>query len=84
MKFAFDTLTGIPFGILDIGKQSTFGKAETILVAAGTLILERGRLSDLPGDPEYARLAERAELYMINPNPPWNSPWPGLVGTKIM
>lgn len=48
----------------------------------GTLILEWTRLSDLTGNPKYAKLAEKCENHLLKPK---GSPeaWPGLPGTDI-
>jgi mannosyl-oligosaccharide alpha-1,2-mannosidase len=47
-------------------------------------VLEWTRLSDLTGDPSYGRLAQRAEEYLLNPQPQGLAePFPGLVGSTI-
>lgn len=47
-------------------------------------MLEWTRLSDVTGDPRYGQLAQRAEQYLLNPQPqPFAEPWPGLVGSDI-
>jgi mannosyl-oligosaccharide alpha-1,2-mannosidase len=53
------------------------------LATIGTLVLEWTRLSDKIGDPQYARLSQRAEQYLLRPQPASSEPWPGLVGTNV-
>ena len=49
----------------------------------GTLVLEWTRLSDLTGDSQYADLSQKAESYLLNPQPASSEPFPGLVGSNI-
>lgn len=47
-------------------------------------MLEWTRLSDLTGNTTYADLTQKAESYLLNPQPqPFAEPFPGLVGTNI-
>lgn len=41
------------------------------------------RLADLSGNKTYATLVEKAESYLLHPQPASSEPWPGLVGTNI-
>ncbi|KAF2136151.1 glycoside hydrolase family 47 protein [Aplosporella prunicola CBS 121167] len=83
LKFAFDTPSGVPANNLNFYDQSTDGSPTNGLATIGTLVLEWTHLSDLTGDDEYARLAQTAEAYLLRPQPAWNEPWPGLVGTNV-
>lgn len=82
MSFAFDTPTGIPYNTLQFPTNSS-SQTYNGLATTGTLILEWTRLSDLTGDPKYAKLAEKAESYLLNPKPTSGEPFPGLLGTSI-
>jgi len=83
LSYAFDTPSGVP--VNDIFTQNTTVSNTTTngLAVTGTLVLEWTRLSDLLGDASYGALAQRAESYLLNPQPVENEPWPGLVGTDI-
>ena len=83
LKFAFDTPTGIPANNLFLTTRSTDGATSNGLATIGSLLLEWQRLSDLTGDPEYGILAQKAETYLLNPQPAWAEPFPGLVGTNV-
>ncbi|EFW20805.1 maturation of Asn-linked oligosaccharides protein [Coccidioides posadasii str. Silveira] len=83
LKFAFDTKTGIPANELNITDKSTDGSTTNGLATTGTLVLEWTRLSDITGDPEYGRLAQKGESYLLNPQPSSSEPFPGLVGRTI-
>ncbi|KAF2092100.1 glycoside hydrolase family 47 protein [Saccharata proteae CBS 121410] len=83
LKFAFNTSTGIPSNNLYFTNQTTDGSTTNGLATAGSLVLEWTRLSDLLGDDEYAELSQKAETYLLNPQPSYNEPWPGLLGTNI-
>lgn len=83
LKFAFDTPTGIPHNGLDINTQSTDGSTTNGIATIGTLVLEWTHLSDLTGDPEYGLLAQKGESFLLNPNPSWTQPFPGLIGTNV-
>jgi mannosyl-oligosaccharide alpha-1,2-mannosidase len=45
--------------------------------------LEWTKLSDLTKDQRYAKLAQNAEDYLLDPQPQAAEPFPGLVGTEI-
>ncbi|OJD32067.1 glycoside hydrolase family 47 protein [Diplodia corticola] len=83
LKYAFDTQSGVPYNNLWLDDMSNDGAQTNGLATVGTLVLEWTRLSDLLGDDEYAQLAQKAESYLLNPQPAYNEPWPGLVGTNI-
>lgn len=53
----------------------------TNTASTGTFILDWYRLSDLSGNQTYRALTDRAESYLVNPNP---APvYPGLIGTEF-
>jgi mannosyl-oligosaccharide alpha-1,2-mannosidase len=87
LKFAFDTPSGIPVNNVFIHNQ-TFapryrmedGTWTAGLAELGTLVLEWQHLSDLTGDPEYGKLARKAENYFLQPNA---EVWPGLTGSNF-
>jgi mannosyl-oligosaccharide alpha-1,2-mannosidase len=83
LKYAFDTPSGIPYNNLYINTKGNDGSTTNGLATIGTLMLEWTRLSDLTGDPEYATLSQKAESYLINPQPAWAQPFPGLVGSNV-
>jgi mannosyl-oligosaccharide alpha-1,2-mannosidase len=82
MKYAFNTKSGVPHN--DLWFPGDFEPGVTNgLAVTGTLIMEWQRLSDLTGDPQYGRLADRAEQYLLKPFPKENEPFPGLIGSDI-
>lgn len=83
LSYAFDTPTGIPSNNLFFANQSDDGSTTNGLATTGTLVMEWTRLSDLTGDDTYAQLTQRAENYLLNPQPAFAEPFPGLVGTNI-
>ncbi|CAP66683.1 uncharacterized protein PODANS_4_8120 [Podospora anserina S mat+] len=84
LKVAFDTPTGIPDNDLFFSPPRKKGSTSNGLATAGTLVLEWTRLSDLTGDPQYARLAQKAEKYLLHPkNPAMGEPFPGLLGSSL-
>ncbi|BDD57335.1 maturation of Asn-linked oligosaccharidesprotein [Monascus purpureus] len=84
LKFAFDTPTGIPYNNINITSRGNDNSSTNGLATTGTLILEWTRLSDLTGDTEYAELAQKAESYLLDPQPrALAEPFPGLVGSDI-
>lgn len=46
-------------------------------------MLEWTRLSDLTGKPIYAELTQKAESYLLNPQPAGGEPFPGLLGSHV-
>ena len=84
LKVAFDTPSGVPDNhLLFDPKPRRKGSWENGLAVTGTLILEWLRLSDLTGDKRYGELAAKAQEYLLDPQPPENEPWPGLVGSGV-
>lgn len=83
LSYAFDTPTGIPYNNLYFGNRSNDGSTTNGLATIGTLVLEWTHLSDLTGNDTYATLTQRAEEYLLNPQPAFAEPWPGLVGTNV-
>ncbi|KAJ5162557.1 Glycoside hydrolase family 47 [Penicillium coprophilum] len=83
LKFAFDTPSGVPYNNLDIESKGNDGSRTNGLAVTGTLVLEWTRLSDLTGDEEYAQLSQKAQSYLLNPQPSSGEPFPGLVGSNI-
>ncbi len=83
LSIAFDTKSGVPEGNIMLNpKPKLVNSGRNSLAGMGTLVLEWTRLSDLTGDPKYAKLAQKAESYLIKPT---GSPeaFPGLVGSSI-
>lgn len=83
LKFAFDTKSGVPINDVNITSHGNDGLTYNSLAGMGTLTLEWTRLSDLTGDPEYARLSQKAQEYLLHPQPASSEPFPGLVGSNI-
>jgi len=83
LSYAFDTPSGIPSNNLFFADRSTDGSTTNGLATAGTLVMEWTRLSDLTGNKTYAALTQKAESYLLSPQPASSEPWPGLVGTNI-
>ncbi|GFF23440.1 probable mannosyl-oligosaccharide alpha-1,2-mannosidase 1B [Aspergillus udagawae] len=83
LKFAFDTPSGVPYNNINITSHGNDGATTNGLAVTGTLVLEWTRLSDLTGDEEYAKLGQRAESYLLAPQPSSGEPFPGLVGSDI-
>lgn len=76
----FDTTTGLPYYWLNTTTHKGFpGYSNTAV--DGTIILEYHRLSDLTGDDKYRNMADKAESYLINPQP--TPVYPGLVGSNV-
>jgi len=85
LAFAFDTPTGIPSNNLYFNPPSTDGSTSNGLATIGTLVLEWTHLSDLTGNKTYGELTQKGESYLLNPRyqPPFVSPWDGLLGTNV-
>jgi hypothetical protein len=83
LSYAFDTPSGVPSNNLLFADRSTDGSTTNGLATAGTLVMEWTRLSDLTGNKTYAALTQKAESYLLSPQPASSEPWPGLVGTNI-
>ena len=83
LSFAFDSATGIPSNNLYFTNRSDDGSTTNGLATIGTLVLEWQHLSDLTGNSTYGDLAQKAETYLLDPEPAYNEPFPGLVGSDV-
>ena len=83
LSCAFDTPSGIPRNWVDPAACVSDDGTSNAVAGAGTLILEFTRLSDITGNQQYARLAQRAEAYLLNPWPQYGEPFPGLLGSFL-
>lgn len=83
LSYAFETPSGIPYNNLIFSNRSNDGVQTNGLATTGTLVLEWTRLSDLTGNDTFGALTQKAESYLLNPQPAIAEPWPGLVGTNI-
>ncbi|KAI5463631.1 glycoside hydrolase family 47 protein [Mariannaea sp. PMI_226] len=83
LSIAFDTPSGVPDGEIFLNpKPRRSGSDSNSIAGMGTLVLEWTRLSDLTGDPKYAKLAQRGEKHLIRPKGV-PEPFPGLVGWHV-
>ncbi|KAJ4155316.1 hypothetical protein LMH87_000570 [Akanthomyces muscarius] len=83
LSVAFDTQTGIPDPTVYFNpSKRKSGTNRNNAAEIGTLILEWTRLSDLTGDGKYAKLAQKAEDYLLRPTGAPEA-WPGLIGTWV-
>jgi mannosyl-oligosaccharide alpha-1,2-mannosidase len=83
LSYAFETPSGVPYNNLHLNSRGNDGSTTNGLATTGSLILEWTRLSDLTGNKTYGQLAQKAESYLLNPQPAWTQPFPGLVGSNI-
>ncbi|EEA26373.1 glycosyl hydrolase 47-like protein [Talaromyces marneffei ATCC 18224] len=83
LSYAFETPSGVPYNNLLINKRSNDGSTTNGLATTGSLVMEWTHLADLTGNATYAKIAQKAESYLIRPQPPWAEPFPGLVGSTI-
>lgn len=83
LKVGFDTPSGVPDNSLYFNPPRKAGSDTNGIATIGTLVLEWTRLSDLTNDTEYARLAQKAESYLLRPQPALGEPFPGLLGTNV-
>ena len=83
LSFTFDSPTGIPSNNIYLNSRTTDRESVNSLATIGTLVLEWQHLSDLTGNGTYGALAQKAESYLLNPEPTYNEPFPGLVGSTI-
>jgi mannosyl-oligosaccharide alpha-1,2-mannosidase len=91
MSYSFlQSPTGIPHNELYFpGPQdaekvySTDRSDDNGLATLGTLILEWTRLSDQTGNRTYFDLASKAQSYLLNPQPPSQEPFPGLISSVM-
>ena len=82
LSYAFETQSGVPYNGLDFSSRG-HDNGPNGLATVGTLILEWTRLADLSGNKTYADLVSKAESFLLNPSPPQNEPFPGLLGMNI-
>ena len=82
LSYAFETPSGVPWNILHFDNRTSDG-SNNGLATTGTLVLEWVRLADLSGNKTYAELTEKAESYLLNPQPASSEPFPGLLGMNI-
>ncbi|KAH6843024.1 glycoside hydrolase [Chaetomium sp. MPI-CAGE-AT-0009] len=82
LKVGFDTPSGVPDNNLFFNPPRKKGSTTNSIATIGTLVLEWTRLSDLTNDKEYAKLAQKAESYLLNPRGV-PEPFPGLLGTNV-
>ncbi|KAL2016090.1 hypothetical protein VTK56DRAFT_4264 [Thermocarpiscus australiensis] len=83
LKVAFDTPSGVPDNNLYFNPPRKAGSTTNGIATIGTLVLEWTRLSDLTNDSEYGKLAQKAESYLLHPQPALGEPFPGLLGTNV-
>ncbi|KAI4767634.1 glycoside hydrolase [Aureobasidium sp. EXF-3400] len=83
LSCAFDSSSGIPREWIDPTACQSDQGAQNTVAGAGTMILEFARLSDITGNQTYASLAQRAEKYLLEPQPASGEPFPGLLGSFI-
>lgn len=87
LSVAFDTPSGIPDNMLIFDPATgprRVGQKTNGIATIGTLVLEWTRLSDLTGNSTYAELSQRAESFLLNPQPSKIAePFPGLLGTNV-
>jgi mannosyl-oligosaccharide alpha-1,2-mannosidase len=83
LAFSFNSGSGIPHNNIFLNNQSWDGSSTNGLATVGTLVLEWTRLSDLTGNQTYADLSQKAQSYLMSPQPSWAEPFPGLVGSNI-
>ncbi|KAI5194158.1 glycoside hydrolase [Aureobasidium subglaciale] len=83
LSCAFDPRSGVPRDWVDPALCETDQGVQNTLAGVGTMILEFARLSDITGNQTYAKLARRAEEYLLRPQPASGEPYPGLLGSFI-
>ncbi|KAB5583110.1 glycoside hydrolase [Coniochaeta sp. 2T2.1] len=83
LKVGFDTPSGVPDNTLFFGPPRTANSTTNGIATIGTLVMEWTRLSDLTGDANYGRLAQKGEEYLLHPKPASAEPFPGLIGTNV-
>jgi len=83
LSYAFNTTTGIPFNNLFLTNHTTDGSTTNTLATIGSLVLEWQHLSDLTGNTTYGTLAQKAESYLLSPQPTYSVPFPGLLGSTV-
>lgn len=83
LSCGFDTPSGVPRNWVDPAACKTDDGVSDTIAGAGTLILEFSRLSNITGNAKYAKLAKRAESYLLSPSPGHYEVWPGILGAWI-
>jgi mannosyl-oligosaccharide alpha-1,2-mannosidase len=86
LSVAFNTTTGIPVNDLLFQAPKPVQTSETTngIATIGTLVLEWTRLSDKTGITKYAEYAQKAQAYLLKPQPASGEPFPGLLGTNVL
>lgn len=83
LSIAFDTPSGVPDDAVFLNPTRRIGGSATNGPAGfGTLVLEWTRLSDLTGNKTYAKLAQKAQSYLVDPTGVPEA-YPGLVGYNV-
>lgn len=83
LRIAFDTKSGVPAGDVILNPSPRRADSGRNSIAGfGTLVLEWVRLSDLTGDDDYAKVALKAQQYLIEPTGKPEA-FPGLVGYQV-
>lgn len=83
LSCAFGTPSGIPRDWVDPARCETGDGTKNTIAGAGTMLLEFARLSDITKNDTYRRLAEKAEGYLLNPEPLDMQPYAGLLGSYV-
>lgn len=83
LSCAFNTPSGVPRDWVDPALCQTDQGTTNTVAGVGTLILEFARLSDITGDKKYVNMAQRAENYLLRPQPASGEPYPGLIGSLV-
>lgn len=84
LRFAFNTPTGIPYNALFISDQTPANDGlHNGLATIGSLVLEWTRLSDITGNTLYTNLTQKAESYLLDPQPHGAQPFPGLLVSNV-
>lgn len=83
LSCSFDPVSGIPRDWVDPKACATDQGTANTLAGVGTMILEFARLSEVTGDDKYVKLAQRAEEYLLKPEPEAGEPFPGLLGSMV-
>lgn len=83
LSCAFDTSSGVPRNWVNPNLCESDDARSNTIAGAGSLILEFQRLSDTSGNQKYGRLAQRAEQYLLAPQPASSEPFPGLLGSFV-
>ncbi|KID86728.1 1,2-a-D-mannosidase [Metarhizium guizhouense ARSEF 977] len=83
LSIAFDTPSGVPDDAVFLNPTRRIGGSTSNGPAGfGTLVLEWTHLSDLTGNKTYAKLAQKAQEYLVKPKGK-PEPFPGLIGYTV-